>query len=446
MEPAGGRKASASHGSMSPQHKIERRGHARLRRTFLRAADSSRSGIYTSKFGMLEIDAFTNAKMKTPSPLLVFSDDWGRHPSSSQHLIRHFLREREVVWVNTIGTRPPRLDLQTVRRVIEKIRHWSAKPTTTESESTSQGPTIVNPLMWPSFSTAANRQLNRWLLRRSLEPVLANLDQQPIGVTTLPLVADLIGSLSVSKWVYYCVDDFSVWPGYDGATMQKMEVRLVEKVDRIVAVSEPLVEHIRRLGKHADLLTHGVDTDHWIVKDQVAVPPELSDLEPPYVVFWGVVDRRMDLSFLSQLSKRLDRGTIVLIGPQEDPDPALTTFRNVVLKPPVPFRRLPEVAAAASVLIMPYADVAVTRAMQPLKLKEYLATGRPTVVRELPSTKVWSDACDVCSTPESFAEAVSIRIKSDLSSDQKRARLRLAAEGWKEKAQIFERWIDDACL
>src|SRR5207302_2031672 len=56
-------------------------------------------------------------------PLLVFADDWGRHPSSCQHLVRHLLPRREVVWVNTI-MRPPRLDLATLRRGGEKVRQW----------------------------------------------------------------------------------------------------------------------------------------------------------------------------------------------------------------------------------------------------------------------------------------------------------------------------------
>jgi hypothetical protein len=62
--------------------------------------------------------------MPDPAPLLVFSDDWGRHPSSCQHLISHLLPTRQVVWVNTIGTRPPRLDLATVKRGFEKLRQW----------------------------------------------------------------------------------------------------------------------------------------------------------------------------------------------------------------------------------------------------------------------------------------------------------------------------------
>ena len=57
-------------------------------------------------------------------PLLVSSDDWGRHPSSCQQLIREMLPTRQVL-CNTIGTRPPRFDLRTAQRVVEKVKHWS---------------------------------------------------------------------------------------------------------------------------------------------------------------------------------------------------------------------------------------------------------------------------------------------------------------------------------
>ena len=62
--------------------------------------------------------------------------------------------------------------------------------------------------------------------------------------------------------------------------------------------------------------------------------------------------------------------------------------------PPVPYEELPSLAARATVLVMPYADLPVTRAMQPLKLKEYLATGKPVVVRALPATGPWADCLD----------------------------------------------------
>jgi hypothetical protein len=55
---------------------------------------------------------------------IVFSDDWGEHPSSSQHIFRRIAATHDVLWVNTIGLRKPnlsRLDLAKARRKIRKM-------------------------------------------------------------------------------------------------------------------------------------------------------------------------------------------------------------------------------------------------------------------------------------------------------------------------------------
>ena len=230
-------------------------------------------------------------------PLLVFSDDWGRHPSSSQHLIRRLLPQRQVVWVNTIGTRPPRLDRRTAQRVIEKLGHWApsrgdagAQPRTVGSRSAqTEQPRIVSPRMWPSFAAPWMRRLNRRLLSSALRPVLAELPAAPIAITTLPIVADLVDALPVHAWIYYCVDDFSQWPGYDGATMQAMERDLVPRMHHVIAASRALVDAMANLGHSATLLSHGVDLDHWRCADR---SPRIG---PSEIVFWGVIDRRMDI-------------------------------------------------------------------------------------------------------------------------------------------------------
>jgi hypothetical protein len=172
------------------------------------------------------------------------------------------------------------------------------------------------------------------------------------------------------------------------------------------------------------------------------LPPELASLEAPYVIFWGLIDRRMDLSWVSALANRMDRGTIVFVGPVDDPDPALMRLPRVAARPPLPLARLAAIAAHASVLVMPYSDQPATRAMQPLKLKEYLATDRPTVVRALPATEPWADACDVCTDAETFVAHVLARLDSGLPPAQSEARRRLDAESWDGKAKWLSDWID----
>jgi glycosyltransferase involved in cell wall biosynthesis len=299
--------------------------------------------------------------------------------------------------------------------------------------------------MWPSFRSRFGRGLNRRLLGRALRAAVADLPAPPVVVTTLPITADLVGAFPAARWVYYCVDDFGVWPGLDGRTMQTMEAELAAKVDAAVAVSETLQEHLAKLGRPAHLLTHGVDLDHFRRPAPPALPDSLRGrdaLPGPLVVFWGVIDRRMDVAFVRALAGSLAAGTVLLVGPRDDPDPALLTLPRVVCLPPVPYADLPALAARAAVLVMPYADLPVTRAMQPLKLKEYLATGKPVVVRDLPATRPWADCLDVAATPEAFAAAVRERLASGVPAAQVAARLRLEAEGWAAKAARFAGWID----
>jgi glycosyltransferase involved in cell wall biosynthesis len=379
----------------------------------------------------------------TGAPLVVFADDWGRHPSSCQHLVGHLLERHGVWWVNTIGMRRPGLDLATLSRAFEKLRQWVRPPRSQRPVDSNahfqRHPHVLTPWMLPSFGSRVERRINRAMLVRQLAPQLRALPETPLAITTIPIVADLVGSLPVRRWVYYCVDDFAEWPGLDGATLRAMESLLIERADVLVAVSQTLQDKIESHGRTAHLLTHGVDSEFWQACPESG--RELEGLERPLIVFWGVVDRRMDGTFIARLSTDLSRGTIVLVGPESNPDPALERLPRVVSHPPVAFERLPAIAQAASVLIMPYADLPVTRAMQPLKLKEYLATGKPVVACDLPSTRLWADALDLVTTPQDFSRAVTERLATGLPEAHKQARVRLAEESWAAKANAFERWL-----
>lgn len=373
------------------------------------------------------------------SPLLVFSDDWGRHPSSCQHLIGHLLDRHQVTWVNTIGTRTPRLSWSTVSRGVEKLRHWSRKPT--NAQPLPDNLRVSNPKMWPWFGSRFSRKVNLGLLSRQLTPLLKELPAPAVAVTTLPIVCDLIGELPVRSWVYYCVDDFSLWPGLDQQTLLKMDEDLIRKADVIVSVSENLQGRIARLGRESSLLTHGVDLAFWQNPSVNVEEKTWDSLERPLVVFWGAIDRRMDVSIVRRLSADLEKGTIILVGPWADPDPALLAIPQVRHIPPLPFDHLPMLAQAASVLIMPYADLPVTQAIQPLKLKEYLATGKPVVVADLPANRLWEDCLDLASSPETFSRSVLERLTTGLPEAQAQARGRLDRESWAEKARQFTQWI-----
>ena len=374
------------------------------------------------------------------SELLVFSDDWGRHPSSCQHLIASLLEDTKVTWVNTIGTRPPRMDLVTAKRGIEKAKNWvSGAPRHLGKGPLPDNLDILDAKMWPWMTHSWDRLINRWLLSQQL----ADKTKNATVLTTIPLVADLIDKIPARRWVYYCVDDFSKWPGLDDRAMKHTEERLLKMADKVIAVSENLQEKVLQHRDQCDLLTHGVNLDHW---NQVAKNFDWSNqnIPSPVYLFWGVIDQRMDTSWVVELSQQMTQGSIVLAGPEQNPEPKLFEIQRVHRLGAIPYEDLPAMAFSADVLIMPYQNSPVTRAMQPLKMKEYLATGKPVVARKLPAIEEWGDCSDLVSDARDFAKQVISRGDESTPHKQLENRKRLSVENWSSKADRLVQMIESA--
>jgi glycosyltransferase involved in cell wall biosynthesis len=363
--------------------------------------------------------------------LVVFADAWGVHPSSHQHLVRNLGVDYSILWVNTVGTRRPTLNAADLRKA---VRHLA----TACKSGPKTRPRVVAPLMWPGFRSAWQRRLNAALIARTVHQALGPRGgERRIALTTIPITADLVGRLDVDEWVYYCVDEFPAWPGLDGDVLRTMDTRQVSRVDRLIAASHRLQMYVRRLGRESALLTLGVDLEHWVLPTRSAAPNWLAHVQRPIWMFWGLIDERLDVGWCRLLANgAAGPGTLVLVGPGSLPEPLRA---RVVAPGSISYEALPAVAAAADVLVLPYVDAPVTRAAQPLKLKEYLATGKPVVARDLPATREWADASDVVCNEIDFVRAVRQRGASRTPTAQIAARTRLRGESWQSKARQLER-------
>src|SRR3954453_19433020 len=237
--------------------------------------------------------------------LVVFSDDWGRHPSSAQHLVRRLLPRYQVDWVNTVGTHRPRLSLADMRRGLEKLTGWMAAsrdPDLVERVADPLEPIVHAPVHWPGFKTRGERMLNRVLLRNALAGVLNGNPKPAAVITTVPITADLAASFPDVRWIYYSVDDFAEWPGLDGDTLRRMELDLLRHVALVICVSDVLKQRLGQLGISAHLLTHGVELEHW----RTARRPLCGPGRRPTLLYWGHADRRLDADILLHLAGTCD--------------------------------------------------------------------------------------------------------------------------------------------
>lgn len=373
--------------------------------------------------------------------LIVLSDDWGRHPFSCEHIIKRFLPYNRIMWVNTIGYRTIQINRYDFERAYGKIMSWLMN-TANRQHASDNGPLVLNPVCIPFGGIHAARVFNTWSVTRMVRRTAKQYRiSDPIVITTLPTAVDFVGNLGETRAVYYCVDDFTQWPGVQGDLMLSMESQLLRKVDLIIATSEKLRETRSNGIRPTQLLTHGVDAEHFRDIEKTMPNKAVRNLKQPVVAYYGLIDERCDLALVRNLATTMPGVTFLIIG-QWRVDPGdLAVFPNVRIIGPVAYNDLPAYLAPANALILPYVINGLADSINPLKLKEYIATGLPVVATPLPEVVKLNKFVSIARENTSFAQSLADALKSPQRNDPEIDEF-LRENSWDAKADEFSCMIE----
>lgn len=365
---------------------------------------------------------------------LVFSDDWGEHPSSCQHIFRHIARNHRVLWVNTIGMRNPTLSWTDARKVIVKVSKMFRRKRSSAAKGKDEHVTVSQPFMLPGSRSRMVRAFNARSVTGKVRALLDKLEMcDPIVVTTVPNASEYPELLKGRKVIYYCVDDFSLWPGLDVDVVREMETRLVERANRIITVSDNLFQRLSKSGKPTHLLTHGVDLEMFSTPAAFELPL-LEEIPKPRVGFFGLIDGRMDWDLVAHLAKRMPDASFVFAGPVDATAGELPQFRNIHFIGPVKYDNLPSLITGLDCLMLPYRTGDLSDAISPLKLKEYLAAGKTVVSSSIADVRRWAGELRVATTIEQWVDALTIERGA---AGRTPVNVLLANESWEQKAAAF---------
>lgn len=376
--------------------------------------------------------------MKTA--LIVFGEDWGRHPSSTQHLIKHLCRERQIIWVNSVGLRFPKFTFHDLKRVWEKLGRLFGKRGVRSSDSDSELPEnlqVVNPWVLPPARHFLVRWFNRFSLTRQINRVC---DAQKITTRdlwlSLPSAVDYVGHLQESKVIYYCGDDFSELAGVDHDFVSECEVALMNKAHHVLVASQALWTKFAGIQDWLEklvLLEHGVDVELFT---SPCPPAEVTQGERPIAGFYGSIADWLDLALLAKAAKALPNWRFVLIGQVETDISLIENLANVEIYPAVPHQELPRYAQHWQASLLPFRDCGQIQACNPLKLKEYLACGRPVISTPFPAVDQYRQVVDIVRNTHELIEAIQRCQSSHLANDYQQAKQRasVAHESWEMKA------------
>ena len=364
--------------------------------------------------------------------LVVFGEDWGGLPSSTQHLISHLLKRHRVIWINSIGMRSPKPGFKDLVRVINKLRTMFGLSGASEGVNDSPKPVILNPRVIPFHGLSLVRKINKRWLTKHIQSACASHDFKDIILwVSLPTAVDVVGALNEKTSIYYCGDDFNALEGVDHSTVNPMERELVRKVDLILVVSDALAQKFP--GPKTVMLPHGVDFN--LFSTPAPHPGDFPD-EGPTAGFYGSLSEWLDVEMLAQTAIAMPSWNFVFVGAVKTKIGVLEELPNVHFLGPRAHSQLPAYVQHWDVALLPFRHNRQIEACNPLKLREYLASGTAIASTDFPAVRVYQEQVTIQQHKEPFSRVIQRAFENRDHSQTRQAMV--ANESWEHRANQLE--------
>ena len=184
------------------------------------------------------------------------------------------------------------------------------------------------------------------------------------------------------KVVYDCMDDISEFPhNKNNINLSKIvrfnEQALINRSDFLFFSSNHLKNTLKKrygFTKKVSILNNGIDhgiLDKFIKKDVKGITGHFYD-----IYYVGTISEWFDFKSLISILEKFQVIRFVLIGPS---DVTIPVHERLLFNGPVDHSELPNSLTNASALIMPFKINDLILSVNPVKLYEYIAVGKPVI-------------------------------------------------------------------
>jgi len=366
--------------------------------------------------------------------IICFASGWDYHPTSKHHIMRKLSAyDNHVIWINWHASRRPNIGLSDLRSIASKLLQIRKGP-----KKATDNLTVVTPCQLPLPGLNLARRSNAAMVRRTVQKIMTDLPPRPVQLWSFaPDVVEMVGGFNEELVLYYCVDAFGEFPGYDREMIEKKERELMKKSDVVITTSPPLYEDKRRWHPNVHFVQHGVDHAHLsqAVNKDLPMPKALQKLPRPIWGFIGVIGEWVDLQLVAGVAKQRPDVSIVMIGPENQSRGACTGLSNIHWLGPKDHGSLPNYLHYFDVGLIPFKQVPLTYNANPIKLYEYLAAGVPVVSTSLPAVESLEDAVWIADDAEKTALCCDAAMQCNHQADRQRRSKLMLAESWEARLE-----------
>ena len=285
---------------------------------------------------------------------------------------------------------------------------------------------LFTPTKWLPNSLPLGRKLNESSLTKQVKRVLATLGWSATHLwINQHEAASLLDADIAAKSIYDITDDWTKFSGNQTQLqlVQKQDHKLCVEASQVIVCSDQLFEDKRNLVKsnRLHLIPNGVHVQHYqtVIDHSKSQHPVTDNWKKPVFGYTGTIHGdRVDVQLITAVAKAYPSATIAMVGPNllAGADKlAVNQFSNIVFTGSLPYSDLPDIMRAFDVCMVPHLVTPFTESLNPIKLWEYLAAGKPIVSTNVAGFRDFSELVHVAVSYDVFLQNLDVALTEDFS-------------------------------
>jgi glycosyltransferase involved in cell wall biosynthesis len=388
----------------------------------------------------------TCEKARRNQPVIVCfaGSDWWYHNQGlfCPQVVKRLAKDHVVLYINSLGMRTPSLTKgrDAIRKIFRKLRSMIKF-----LRKVDENIYVFSPVSVPVLGDTFSKKLSALAVLSQVKLVMMFLGfKNPVFYVGCVPAYDIVKKLERSYLIYERTDLFEEMPGINKEYIISLDRELATSADLVLYVNKALWKEGLQNNKNSILIGHGVDFERFAKAEETGyVPEDIAELPKPVIGFFGdITEDVCDFSLLEYTAKTLTDVSLVLVGPISSNVTPLKRYKNIYFLGPKLYEEIPHYGKVFDVAIMPWKKNKWIEFCNPVKVKEYLALGKPIVSMYYPEIEPYSDVVYVAHNYEEFVSCIRTALKENDPGMIYKRREKVKNETWDSKVEQIKTFME----
>ena len=269
-----------------------------------------------------------------------------------------------------------------------------------------------------------------------------------------PLFVNFAHKLNDRAFVFDSVDNWLEHPTYTRMISKKRLTQnyqiIADKADIIFTVSEELHDLYRKMGRVKDVawIPNGVDFAHFNDQALINKTNPLEKINQSIIGYLGTIESRVDFDLVAAVAKAYPEKIVAMCGPvwpivKKEFNEKLGHLKNVNEFGRISYNDAPSYINKFDVAIIPHKITNFVQSMNPMKLYDYLACGKPVITTRGAGVDMFKDLIYIADSQSDFVGMIGKASKEDSSAKQAERRAAVKKHSWDSRAEKMMQIIND---